>query len=57
MSWIQMAVGQLSGVPVPEVMVAQLDKANVGLVSVYDFTEFTMEKGLRTSCTLFLRLI
>lgn len=41
-----------------EVVTAQLDKSNCGLVSVYDFTEFTMEKGLRTSCMqLFLRLI
>lgn len=37
---------------------AALDKADVGMISVYDFSEFTMDRGLRTSCMqLFLRLI
>ena len=41
-----------------EVMAGELDKHNLGLVSVYDFSEFTAEKGLRVSCMqLFLRLI
>ena len=41
-----------------EVMTGELDKHNLGMVSVYDFSEFTAEKGLRVSCMqLFLRLI
>lgn len=41
-----------------EVLKNELDSTHAGLVSVWDFAEFTAEHGLRSSCMqLFLRLI